>query len=379
MDELVKDDGQDLKEQTIQALQSEIQEKARVIQQQESENQRLTRRLANAETELAQLKGGLTFRMLGRYLYMVDRLLPLESRRRHLYNRARRLAHVLLLDGPRSLYHTIRNPRGTHQAAVEDVIVYQMAKVGSSSVVASLKYTYAQLGLPVKVYHTHSLNHLDEIEANAMTRPNPEVQLPTMQGNRALRKLIDQNQRKTWKLISLVRDPVARNVAWFFHKLDLLVPDWREKWKQDSLSLEQLQELFLDRNQVDHKSPETWFDNEMLAVFSIDVFAEPFPTSLGYKIYEGSPRASLLLIRLENLSACAPKAMKEFLALDDFLLISSNMGDDKAYAEVYRTFRRLPLPRTYVEEIYSTRLARHFYSEQEIEKFTGVWTAAKSS
>lgn len=378
MERTSNDHHQDMHEQTLLALRTQLSENEKVIQQQESENQRLARQLASAETELAQLKGGLTFRLLDRYHAMVDRLLPLETRRRHLYNRAIMFARVLILDGPHSFYRTIRPPEGMHVAAVEDVIVYQMAKVGSSSVVASLRYIYAQLGLRVQVYHVHSLNYLDELEAGVRMLPNPEERLRIIQSDRALRRLIDQDQQKRWKLISLVRDPVARNIASFFADLDDLMPDWHARLQSGSLSLQQLQDYFLDLKQGIHNTPETWFDTQMLPVFGIDVFAEPFPKDVGYKTYRGSSPASLLLIRLENLSACARTAISEFLGLDTFVLMNWNMGDDKPYADVYRAFRRMPLPRPYVEEMYNTKLARHFYTEQEIEKFTRIWTAANN-
>ncbi len=51
-------------EQTIQALQSEIDAKEESIRRLESENRRRILELMRAETELAQLKGGVTFRLL---------------------------------------------------------------------------------------------------------------------------------------------------------------------------------------------------------------------------------------------------------------------------------------------------------------------------
>ena len=373
MDESSNDHLQHLAEQTIQALRLAIIEKEETIRQRESENRRLTRQLANVETELAQLKGGMTFRLLDRYHRTVSQLLPLNTRRRHLYDRGMQFVH-LLLGRPGVSYGTTGRALAPKPEDTEDVIVYQMAKVGSWSVVESLRYAYNRLALPVQVHHVHNLNHLDEFEAALKAQADSE-QLEVVQNEQVLRKLIDQDHRRRWKLISLVRDPVARNVSWFFHKLDQLVPDWQERRKRSSLSLDELQEVFLHAGQDAHKIPEIWFDNEMLPVFGIDVFAEPFPSEIGYKIYPDSPRASLLLIRLENLRACASTAMRQFLSLDDFTLIDSNVGDDREYAEVYRAFRRLPLPRTYVESVYSTKFVRHFYSEQEIEKFTRMWTA----
>jgi hypothetical protein len=243
--------------------------------------------------------------------------------------------------------------------------------------VSSLTSVYLRMRSSIQVYHAHDLNYLDELEADARKRASPQITLQTLKQYRALRRKIDGDPRKKWKVISLVREPVARNVAWFFHSLDDLLPGWREQWRSGALSLESLQELFLDAKRVDHKAPENWFADQMLPVFCIDVFAEPFPKDLGYKTYEGT-RASLLLIRMEDLTACGPGAISRFLGLEDFKLINSNMGDDKEYADAYRAFRRLPLPKSYVEEMYATKFANHFYTGQEIERFTRMWTALKT-
>jgi hypothetical protein len=230
-----------------------------------------------------------------------------------------------------------------------------------------------------QVHHVHALNNLDAIEADARRGLNPQLSLETIKEYQDLRRRIEGEPRKKWKVITLVREPVARSVAWFFHSLAEIAPGWHQGWLTGTLSAGSLQELFLNTQPVYHEAPETWFDGQLLPVFGIDIYAEPFPRDLGYRIYDDSPRASLLLIRLEDLTARGPIAISKFLGLKDFKLINANMGDDKDYADAYRAFRRLPLPRTYVDRMYGTRFARHFYTEQEIEKFTRRWTGLNAS
>ena len=238
----------------------------------------------------------------------------------------------------------------------DPVIVYQMGKVGSMSVVDSLKHAYAELSLPVQVHHVHMLNNLDNIESQEVrARVNPADTLAAMQGYRALRAEIDADLTRRWTVITLVREPVGRNIAWFFQNLHELIPDWEERMRAKTLGLKELQELFLQSPRVKHAVPEVWFRNQLQPVFDVDVFAEPFPTEIGYKIYRQSTRSSLLLIRVENLTDCASLAMKEFLGLDRFVLVNSNVAADKSYAPFYDAFRKLLLPGTYLKEMYGTR------------------------
>jgi len=239
-----------------------------------------------------------------------------------------------------------------------------------------LKRTYDQLSLPVQVHHVHNLNYLDELERTVLkTRLSPVGTLEAIKRDRLLRAEIDGNKSQAWRVITLVREPVGRNVAWFFQNLLEWMPDWHQRWEDGSLGLDELRELFFDRKKVVHGSPEKWFDRQLKPVFGIDVFSEPFPKNIGYKIYAASSRISLLLIRVENLTDCAPAAIREFLGIEDFVLTNSNEATDKDYSSLYRAFKKIPLPGTYLDEMYSTRSARHFYTDQEIEQFTMSWLA----
>ena len=67
--------------------------------------------------------------------------------------------------------------------------------------------------------------------------------------------------------------------------------------------------------------------------------------------------------------------MAAFLGLDGFEIERANVGGQKAYAEVYRRFREsIRLPDDYIEGMLSSRHMRHFYSQQEIERFRAYWS-----
>ena len=188
-------------------------------------------------------------------------------------------------------------------------------------------------------------------------------------------KEIDENPEQHWNIISLVRDPIARNIATLFQVLSGFVPDWRERYANGKLDVRELQEWLINTSII-NDSPNQWFDMQIkqIPAFGIDVYAEPFPKELGYKIYPGTSCARLLLIRMENLNECAERAMYEFLGLKNFTIHNTNIGEDKDYAALYRAFKQTPLPLEYVRKIYDTKFARHFYTELELEAFTKRWT-----
>jgi len=102
-------------------------------------------------------------------------------------------------------------------------------------------------------------------------------------------------------------------------------------------------------------------------VFGIAIYATGFSTSQGYQIYHGD-RADLLLIRLEDLDKCATEAFGEFLGVTDFGLSNENITSDKAHAEVYQKFVQITvLPEAYIDAVYDSVRARHFYTATELE------------
>lgn len=260
----------------------------------------------------------------------------------------------------------------------DPIIVHQMGKVGSKTVELSLRKAYEALGIQIPIYHTHILNGFDGVRGYILSeqhRQNSADPLAALEHGESVRKLIDGNPAQHWNVISLVRDPIARNVSAFFENLPGYMPDWRERYANGTLTVYEVQALFLKSNMA-YEKPDFWFNSQMKSIpaFDIDVYATSFPHDVGYKIYPATARANLLLIRLENLRECAQQAMQEFLGLTKFSLYNTNTANEKEFAELYRAFNELPLPVEYVEGRYKTQFAQHFYSDAELESFTQRWT-----
>jgi hypothetical protein len=275
------------------------------------------------------------------------------------------------------------------------LLVYQMGKVGSLSLVKSLR----ALRPDTPIYHIHFLTHegieymegffrkrfeglssgrIHESETGARhTEINQDLRQQIMWGLKHawtcqhLRRQIDRSpEGKRWQVVTLVREPIARNVSSFFHLLDY-EPEYKIKFAESETLAKGL-ELFLTEFDQ-HEMPLTWYDTELKAVFGIDVFASDFPKTKGYKIYKGE-QADVLLLRLESLENCAGEAFKAFLNIDDFTLTRASVGSQKSYGAVYRQFLDSAiLPDSYVHKMYTSRYARHFYSQEEINTFKTRW------
>jgi hypothetical protein len=269
------------------------------------------------------------------------------------------------------LFKLARGPVNRDKISHDPVLIYQMAKVGSTSLMYSLQYAYLKVGLPsVALYHVHTLTNLDAHEQLARESSNPAELHATVQGYRKLRKDFEARPQEHWSAISMVREPVLRHVSDYFHHIDHHLPNWRRRWREHCLTVDEVLQSFL--TVADHA--DYWFDAEIKSVLGIDVFSEPFPHESGYGLYSRSSKVTLAVIRLEDMDRVAGQAMEQLLGIKEFKLYSFNSASESGYRDLYQQFKAKPLPTWYLEKAYSGRLAQHFYSKAERDQFAKKWT-----
>jgi hypothetical protein len=286
-------------------------------------------------------------------------------------------------------YYMYRLRRAARRHKGTPLLVYQMGKVGSKTVIRSLR----DLKLDMPVYHVHFLTQslIDEYleKRRAFLGTEKQGRLKHVWLYEYLRKQLDDGLGdKKWKVVTLTRDPVARNISSFFENIDVEPLDSGRRYHVqsdadfygfdivvDAGDMSALVQMFLER--LDHREPLTYFDQELQGVLGVDVYSSDFPTAQGYQIYEHK-LADVLLIRLENLDTCARDAFSRFLGVENFVLVNENVGSAKAYAPLYKEFREsVALPNSYLDEMYASRYVRHFYSEGEIAEFRVKWSTCQ--
>jgi hypothetical protein len=256
------------------------------------------------------------------------------------------------------------------------IVLYQMGKVGSMSILKSLH----SLDLKNPLYHVHLLTSEWMLETTDYRLRNLtdkgiflEQTYNEMIRFKYLRNHIKRGVPGGWKVITLVRDPIARNVSNFFHMIgsSYFFQNLEGQIGEDDTNNTFI-ETFFERYER-HNEPLEWFDVEMKKMFNIDIYEKEFKCSQGYQIYN-EQNMDLLLIRVEDLHHCIKQAMQDFLEIENFELFNDNVGTDKTYAPAYKKFKEtIKFPHDYIERMYSSKFMRHFYTDAEIEKFKLKW------
>jgi hypothetical protein len=317
---------------------------------------------------------------LGRFLYRK----PIRSVARHVRRRTGTVKQRFSFE--KKFLHTKLRLFGGR----EPIFVYTMGKVGTTTFNRSLRNIFGEHA----VIQVHWLT--DEVLAKqekfylagAQQYANTDLErrfFPFFvwrgQYVSDLLRRAESND-KPLRVISLTRDPAARDVSAMFENLlyyfDYHVPTEVDAKGADQVKKE-LEEIFLE-NFADRRSgikgvgdPVTWFDEEMKIHLGVNVYESEFDKEAGYSIIS-SPRADVLVMRLEDLNRCAGQAVEEFFGLDKFELARANVASDKEYGGLYREFvEELKLPKEYLDRVYGSKMANHFYTESELATFRRCW------
>ena len=222
------------------------------------------------------------------------------------------------------------------------ILVYQMGKVGSESITASIKNS-----VPNVCVHTHTFGDTPLAREILFTH--------------AL-------QNQPLSVISLVREPIGRNISAFLQNFER---ETGVAYDDSDLSIDALISTFLYK--YPHDIPLRWFQRNIGQWLNIDVYSHPFPDDGIQFIEHGNTR--LLVMRLTVPDEQKEDAIAELLGLDTFTITRSNVGAEKPYAEAYSAFRdAFSAPEWMIRRLYDSTYFNHFYGDEEKARLIQKWT-----
>ena len=275
------------------------------------------------------------------------------------------------------------------------ILIYQMGKVGSSSIRNSLFRCQDPRTRLVLMSHEYfpirnrdpDLIAIEPEYRDMLAREIAHEQhvyqqrsLRNRMGRRFREKFYAERIYRSYvqakrrlKVITLVREPVANNISMFFQVLgQYLGPDV----EPSACDADKLIDVFIEKYM--HSRPLTWLDAEVKTHFGIDIFQHPFPVEKGYTTISRA-NVSLLVLRCELDDLTKARAIKDFIGLDEFEIVRSNVASEKNYAGAYSRFmQRINIPPALLEQMYDSKFARHFYSREELDLFRERWSGGGS-
>lgn len=247
------------------------------------------------------------------------------------------------------------------------VFIYQMGKVASSSIYFSLKKIMGD-----NIFHVHYLNpeNIDSLQKEYIKSGNTAQNL---YDGLYLYNRFFKDKKKSLKIISIVREPISRNISAFFQNLSYYS---RVHSSYDFDDVQQMMACFLDT--YSHNVPLDWFDAEFKSITGIDIYSYPFPKEQGYVVINSDPY-QILILKHDLSDNKKSDCISKFLELESFQISRVNEATSKTYFDEYKYFTdSISLPENYIQKMLSSKYSKHFYSSKELSETYDKWARSSS-
>jgi hypothetical protein len=244
----------------------------------------------------------------------------------------------------------------------DTILIYQMGKVGSTSLAKALG------DRAIQIHNFYPRN--EPCSRRPLYRSGLHKKPLQWAFYHVIRRAI--RRRRTLKIITLVRDPIGRNVSMYFHDLHYWLAYYFSEVRPDRVGRADMNTLIdCFRETFDHTYPLDWFDKELKRLTGIDVYEHAFDRATGCTKIDRDG-VSLLVIQTEKLRECW-HAVEEFCGRK-LELREDNRSARKWYGTLYASFLdTYSLNADELERIYSSRYATFFFSEETRDELRSRW------
>lgn len=216
-----------------------------------------------------------------------------------------------------------------------------MGRVGSVGIQISLKWA------GIKTLHAHYMS--------------PPGEYPTYKP-----KLLEKLKEEPWKIITLTREPVDRNISAFYRDL--------HKYSDVGVLGKFTPALYGNFiKNYSHSWVLNYFDKEFKKSTGVNVYKYPFDITKGWNIIKYK-NLEILILRMENISITGKDAFKEFLDIEFKPTNTNSMREKSHLRDSYRIFREnANFSEKWLNKMYNSKYAKHFYSEVERNAYKKKW------
>lgn len=227
-----------------------------------------------------------------------------------------------------------------------NIIVFTMGKVASTAVSQSLR------AANFPIYDVHALTpgrimaRLETEFANAERRTIPNHLINSIKVHNDLARY-DKN-----RVISLIREPVMRNISAVFQNLPLRLAD-------------DFDEIVARLQRYQPTIPDFWFENDFIPTTGINVLSADVDATSDHFLFSND-RFEVLILKMEASDARKSEIVSDFVGAN-VNVIRQNEANDKWYSEAYAKIgESLDLMGSdYLEKCFSLRYFRQFFSDEE--------------
>lgn len=250
----------------------------------------------------------------------------------------------------------------------DSVLLYQMGKVGSSSIKNGLRHINRNF------FHVHSFSE-NVVEKQFKNYSCAKINSKRT-GENSRRKLkyfflrtSIKKSKTPVKIITLVREPISCSISRYFQDIHIPLFDFPITNRGTGRLTGGVDALIHDfKTRFSYDYVLNWYDEEFKRFLGIDVFEYDFDKEKGF-CFINKDNYNIMVIQMEKMNSLEDE-IREFLDSDDFKIINNNMGTKKWYSSVYKEFKdTFEISENEIDELYKSKYVTHFYSDKDINTF----------
>ncbi len=227
------------------------------------------------------------------------------------------------------------------------IAIYTLGKSGSSSLLSTLQRKFSIFN----VYQLHFINcdYIRENHSDDFAVRNID------KANNFLRK----HSKNNIKYISLVREPVSREISSFYQNRQLYFKDFLPN------DFKEINNLIESRG---YDLALNWFDYELKKHLNFDVYSQSFDRAKGFSIYKIDSNAELMILRTDCINKFGIVAINKFLNTDIKQMKTANIGNNKSNSLYQKQLKsQFKLSDENLNKIQNSKFMNHFFKSEEIK------------
>lgn len=248
------------------------------------------------------------------------------------------------------------------------IFVFTPAKVGGSSIRDSIMHVYREQGSSQPVYLPMLHDLVYGFNRNLLSTAfyQDGVWPYTVE---EIKKVV-QSRKEKIKIITLFRDPVARNLSSVFEAFKTLWVDTVDETSKFS-HIHDLINYWL-QEKIYSNSIIRWFDEQLYGVFELDILEYQFDKQSGF-CYIENEWAECLILRTDKIDD-NQAVLQQFCGMPELTLTRHNTASEKWYNELYKSFISSYKPDTKtIDMLYNNPVMDWFFTAEEIEELRNKW------
>ncbi len=162
-------------------------------------------------------------------------------------------------------------------------------------------------------------------------------------------------------IIDVYRKPIERNMSYFFHIIDELIPDYKDKTVEELITFFNKNIYFQYEQSID----------EITNHYGINLYEIPFDNSKMYLTYKFN-NINFVVLHFDYIDKWND-ILSELLSRN-INILNRNIGDKKDYANMYKQYKNnYKVPAFILDFIKYERNFNYFNTENEIEQYIQYW------